>query len=551
MIRDLDGLTARTFDVLIVGGGIYGLTIAADAAQRGLAVALIERHDFGSGSSFNHLRTIHGGLRYLQSLDFSRARESILERRTLARIAPHAVRPMPFVLPLTSRIVRGPLMMRAGLLLDAIVAADRNDDVPDPLRLPPGRVLSPDEARLMCPKIDAAGIVGAALWHDYVAVEADRLTLSWGIAAANHGALIANYVDATALLRDGPRITGARLVDRLTGRSLEVAARVIVNAAGPSVDALLTPLGLQTQTPLLRAMNLVTRLEGGDIALGGQAITGRALFMVPWHGRALFGTWESAGPCGADDLIPSDREVGAFLADVQTAFPRHNLAIADVTLVHRGIVPATRKAGGRVALEGHQQIVDHATTTEGQRIDGLISIAGTKYTTARAAAERVTDRLVAKLGRRPMPCQTASTPLPGASNAARGALGVVSSAAGARIATLPADVRSHLKAAYGPAQELVVAASNGDPMLCARIADAAPVLGAELVWAVRHEMAVTLSDAVLRRTPLGALGHPGSNAIACAAAVVGRERGWDAEQQAAERQRLEDFYSTQTHHAGG
>src|SRR3954463_2036096 len=126
MIRDLDRLTAQMFDLLVVGGGIYGLTIAYDAAQRGLSVALIEKDDFGSGASFNHLRTIHGGVRYLQSLDFARARESVRERRTMARIAPHAIRPTPFALPIYRSVTRGKLALRAGFLLDRLVSADRN-----------------------------------------------------------------------------------------------------------------------------------------------------------------------------------------------------------------------------------------------------------------------------------------------------------------------------------------------------------------------------------------------------------------------------------------
>src|SRR5712671_3721881 len=121
MKRDIHQLTTRTFDVLVVGGGIYGLTIACDSAQRGLSVALIERNDFGSGASFNHLRTIHGGLRYLQTLDLARARESVKERRTLARIAPAAVRPVPFVLPLSRSLTRGALAMRLGFALDRLV----------------------------------------------------------------------------------------------------------------------------------------------------------------------------------------------------------------------------------------------------------------------------------------------------------------------------------------------------------------------------------------------------------------------------------------------
>src|SRR5262244_2658953 len=142
MTRDLDQLTGRTFDVLVVGGGIYGLAIAYDAAQRGLSVALIERHDFGSGSTFNHLRTIHGGLRYLQSLDVARARESVRERRILAKIAPHAVRPLPFALPVYRSIVRGKWAMRAGFLLDRVIAAGRNRGVDPSHRLRGGRVVS-------------------------------------------------------------------------------------------------------------------------------------------------------------------------------------------------------------------------------------------------------------------------------------------------------------------------------------------------------------------------------------------------------------------------
>src|SRR6476646_2272579 len=122
MLRDVAALSATRFDVLVVGGGIYGLTIAYDAAQRGLSVALIERDDFGSGSSFNHLRTIHGGLRYLQSADLARARESVRERRTIARIAPHTVKPLPFALPLYRSLTRGKIAMRAGFLLDRMVS---------------------------------------------------------------------------------------------------------------------------------------------------------------------------------------------------------------------------------------------------------------------------------------------------------------------------------------------------------------------------------------------------------------------------------------------
>src|SRR3954470_5803698 len=179
MTRDLDRLTSTTFDLLVVGGGIYGLTLAYDAAQRGLTVALVERDDFGGGASFNHLRTIHGGLRYLQSLDLARARESVRERRTVARIAPHAVEPLPFALPVYRSITRGKIAMRAGLLLDALVAAGRNRGVPASHRIPRGRVLGRASAVQQFPGLRRQGLTGAAVYYDYVTTESDRYTFSF------------------------------------------------------------------------------------------------------------------------------------------------------------------------------------------------------------------------------------------------------------------------------------------------------------------------------------------------------------------------------------
>src|SRR2546425_8339814 len=206
MVRDIDRLTTRTFDLLVVGGGIYGLTVAYDAAQRGGAVAVIERDDFGSGASFNHLRTIHGGLRYLQTLDIKRARESVRERRTLARIAPHAVQPLVFALPLTRSITKGKLAMRAGFLLDRLVALGRNRGVPPSHRLPGGRVVSRGTAIQRFPGLRRQGLTGAAVFYDYVTLEPDRLTFAFAIAAVEHGASIANHVDALEPIVESRRV---------------------------------------------------------------------------------------------------------------------------------------------------------------------------------------------------------------------------------------------------------------------------------------------------------------------------------------------------------
>jgi glycerol-3-phosphate dehydrogenase len=458
--------------VLIVGGGIYGLTIACDAAQRGLAVALIERSDFGSGTSFNHLRTIHGGLRYLQTLDLPRARESIRERRALARIAPWAVRPLPFVLPLQRSLTRGTMAMRIGFMLDAIVAADRNEQVPTSHRLPRGQVIDPAAAVKRFPELAGMNMTGAAVWYDYVATDADRLTLSWGLAAAESGAVLTNYVEAKALLVERDRVTGVSCTDCVSGERFDVRARTCVNATGANINALLKPSGPQVSLPLLQALNFVTRRPAPQAAIGGRGPSERNLFLVPWLGRALFGTWESSSTVSPEDRTVDDRSISQFLAELNQAFPSQRLSEDDVTLVHRGVVPARVRADGTATLERHERVFEHRA----DGLAGLISVAGTKYTTARSVAERVVDRLFALLGSPRRPSVSATRPLP-----------------------------------YVDLQ--------GDDLLA---------------HAAEHEAVVTLADAVMRRTTIGALGSPEPPALRHAADVVGTRLGWAASRRAEE-----------------
>jgi glycerol-3-phosphate dehydrogenase len=532
MIRDVDRLSADVFDLLVVGGGVYGLTIAYDAAQRGLSVALVERDDFGSGASFNHLRTIHGGLRYLQTLDVGRARESMRERRTLARIAPHAVRPLPFALPLYRSLTRGKAALRAGFLLDRLVAFDRDRGVPDGLRLPAGRVVGRGTAIQRFPGLRRQGLTGAAVWYDYLTTEPDRLTFTWALAAAAHGAALANHVEAVAPLMEGRRVAGVRAVDTITGGGLDIRARLTVNAAGAGIDRLLAPLGVSAGIPLMKAMNLVTRRDAGEEALGGRSKAGRNLFLVPWRERALFGTWESDQPRSPNDGAVVDAEVAAFIGELNEAFPSLDLKIADVTLVHRGLVPAAVGAGGRVSLQGHEQIRDD--------VEGLVSVAGAKYTTARAVAERVTDLVLKKLQRPAVPCRTATTPLPGGT--VRDLSLAIAEARRQYDQGLPSDTIPHLLAAYGSSYRDVLEAAANQPAWLTRVGAESPVIGAQLVWAVRHECAITLADAVIRRTPLGALGYPGDAAVDRAAEIVGGELGWSADRRREEIAGVREFY---------
>lgn len=478
--RDLSALSSERFDLLVVGGGIYGLTVACDAAQRGLRVALIEQNDFGSGTSFNHLRTIHGGLRYLQTLDLRRARESVRERRTIARIAPWAVQPLPFVLPLSRSLSKGPLAMRAGLTLDALVARDRNEGVPVSHRLPRGRVIGAEEARRFHPLLAETKMTGAAVWSDYVTTEADRLTLAWALEAAAQGAVLANYVEATRLITREGTVDGATALDRPTGSTFAIEAGVVVNATGAAVNRLLEPSGAQVALPLLQAMNLVTRLDAPPAAIGGRSASGRNLFLVPWRGRALFGTWESPATVGPGALAISDAHIDGFITELNQAFPSIRLRRDDVTLVHRGVVPAQVDNSGRPSLDGRELVFEH----HDKGLARTISVAGTKYTTARAVAERIVNRVFEMRGRNPPPCVSAERALP------------------------------HVDL-------------EGDALLR---------------HAAAHEMVVTLADAVVRRTPLGALGRPDDADLQRAAIIVGDTLAWDPERRHDETERLLQLY---------
>jgi glycerol-3-phosphate dehydrogenase len=532
--RDPDQLTQRSFDILVVGGGVYGLAVAYDAAQRGAAVALIERDDFGCASSFNHLRTIHGGLRHLQHLHLGRARESVRERRTLAWIAPHAVAPLGFALPLYRSLTRGKLAMRAGFLVDRVVAAGRNRGVAPSLRLPGGRVYSRHHAVEQFPGLRRRGLTGAAVWYDFVAAEADRLTFSWALGAASHGALLVNHVEAVGIGTEGGRVAGVSAVDRLTERPVQIAARTVINATGGAVDRLLSSIGSSARIPMLMAMNLVTTRDAGDVALGGRSASGRNLFLVPWRRRALFGTWESRSAC-PPDAAPTERDVAAFIGELNEAFPALDLKRSDVALVHRGIVPAIAAAGG-VSLEGRSQVRDHAS----DHAAGLFTVAGAKYTTARAVAEDVVDRVTRTLPGQWRRCRTAAVPLPGGH--VRDVALTIADARREYDDLVPSDTIPHLVAAYGSSYREVMELARTRRDWCTRLADNSPVIGAELVWAARHEMAETLCDAVLRRTPLGALGHPGDQAAARAAELMAAEHGWTDDRKRREVESLQRFY---------
>ena len=410
MTRDLARFCDRTFDVLVVGGGIHGLAVAYDAAQRGYSTALVERGDFGSATSFNHAKTVHGGLRSLQSGDVAKARFAIGERRAMARIAPHLVEPLSFMMATTRKLTRSTWALRAGFLLDATIGVDRNDGVLPRLRLPAGRVVPRAEYDRVFGANARDGATGGAVWNDYHMPESDRLTLGFARAAVDHGAVLANYVQALESLRSGGRISGMLVRDQLSGREFPVTARVTVNAAGAHTRPFMQAFGATAAYPLLKAMNVVTTRPAGPMGIGAPTSGGRLLLIMPWHGRMLIGTSHSDVAAQPDDSSVSAVELEAFVAEINSAFPALQLSAAEVALVHRGVVPAEADRHGVLGLMGHHRVHDHAS----DGVEGAISVVGVKYTTGRGVGEQVVNLVGRKLDGRARPCRTGTTRLPGA-----------------------------------------------------------------------------------------------------------------------------------------
>src|SRR6478609_8629477 len=303
--RDLTRFAAGPYDVLVIGGGIAGLTIAYEASSRGLRTALVEAGDFGGATSFNLQKTAHGGLRSLQSGRLDRALESVRERRALARIAPWLLRPLPFLVG-TYRS-----WLRSRLALPRLVSKAAT------LRLFPG--VRPD------------GLTGGAQWYDYQMVEAERLTFAFAEAADRRGADLANYVEAVAALRDGSRVVGMEVRDILSGQSFSITARATVNATGSHAPALMALFGDPQPVPMLKAMNLVTTVAASDMALAAPSAAGRMLTLVPWRGCALIGTSQTPLSGSAVPRHVTSAEVAAFVEEANTAFPALALTPARVS----------------------------------------------------------------------------------------------------------------------------------------------------------------------------------------------------------------------------
>lgn len=494
------------FDVVVIGGGIIGCGVARDAAMRGLRVALFERRDFGSGTTAASTRIVHGGLRYLEMLDFRLVRLDLKERETLLRIAPHLVEPLEFLIPFMSGMPVSPLKLRLGLTLYDALSPDAS--------LPRHRVLSPSVARNADRSLDRDDLRGAASYYDARVDLPERLALENALAAEMRGAAIYNYCEVVPPVRVDGEYRRVHVRDTLDGEQADVLSRVIVNATGAwwEQNARAETGKEAGRIRTTKGIHIVCPAQTGRALVLFSAVDRRLMFAIPRNGQTWIGTTDTDYAGDPADAQATRTDVEYLLASVRPIFP--TLEVDDVRYTTAG-VRALVKTGGRPSAVSRMHHIATDLPTP-----GVISILGGKITGYRAIAEEAVDAVCRRL-KNSTSCETSRTPLPGAVRK-----------------TSPEDGPEFLRAMYGARTPEVLEVARSADHLAQPLADLYPDIAAQVLFAIRSEHCRRVSDFLRRRTRLGASPDQGWNAASRVAELMGAELGWTRARIAAE---IEDY----------
>ncbi|MDT7580335.1 MAG: glycerol-3-phosphate dehydrogenase [Pseudonocardiales bacterium] len=513
------------FDLIVVGGGCNGAGSAWDAATRGLRVLLLEKEDFGWGTSAWNSRLIHGGLKYLEKYDVKLVRESLKEREWLLRAAPHLVKPLRFVLPFYERNAHHRYMLRTGMLAYDVLSFDKS--------VPTHRVFSPAETAELVPGIDRDGLQGSAAYYDGQVEYAERLSVEVALAAREAGAVVLNHARVDRLLTEGDRVVGVEITDLVSGGTHRASAPVTVNAAGPWLDEVMGRLDGPTperMTGGTKGTHLVVAPFPGAPrdAMYYEAITdARPLLVIPWLGNYLLGSTDERFAGDPDTVSTDDDEIAYVLQETNKIFPGIDLGPEHVLWAYEGVRPLPFSPAGPTSdISRRHDVRDHAP-----QIEGLLSVVGGKLTTFRQLGEDVSAAVLRKLGVKRRPSVTRRLQFPGARTADLGRF----AAAFRADSGLPAPTVDRLLKVYGTRAAGVAAIAAVDPALAEVIDQETGAVAAEVVFAVRDEMAATLADVVARRSMLGLSADLGVGALDAVASVAEKYAGWSAERASEDR----------------
>lgn len=524
-MRNFQTISSEPFDLIVIGGGINGAATARDAALRGLKTILLEKGDFAGGTTSWSSRLIHGGLRYLEYFEFSLVRESLHEREVLLRNAPHLAKPIQMTIPIYRSGSRGYRIVQVGMVLYDVLSYDKS--------LPNHRMLSRKSTRQLFRAIDADELAGSAQYYDGQAEHAERLCLENILDAQQAGATVCNYTKVEDIHLANRRITGLTCRDMLSDETFEVATHdktVVVNTSGPWVDEV---CGL-SESPVSKGRKIggtkgshiiVDSFPGApDSALYVEAKSdGRPFFIIPWLGQYLIGTTDERYEGRLDNIKADAEEVDYLIAETNAVLPAARLTRDDVRFTYAGVRPLPYAEGKKAGSITRAHIL-HDHSKEGA--ENLISLIGGKLTTHRQVGEEFVNAAFRKRGETVPACPTHTRLLPGAILLDNPKVKQWHERYGDRISP---PVLDHLLGIYGARTIDLLALVDDAPDLAQPIVEGLHDIQAQIVFAVRSEMAHTFVDILRRRTTVCMHKNYGFDALPVVAQVLRQHCGWSEE----------------------
>lgn len=527
-------LSSGRYDVLIVGGGITGIAIAREAAERGLSVCLVEKNDFGGATSASTSKLIHGGLRYLENFEIGLVRESLAERRILGLAASHLVKPLPFMIPVLPWSKPGKLILRTGLYMYDALSYDRNRDVPEGHQIPGSVSLSEREVQAVDPMI-ASIAKGALLYYDYQSLHPERLTLAFLKSALQKGAVFYNHTEAMGFIVEeagGRRnLQGAEVRDTITGKTATIRAGITINASGPWMDLVLGLADRKSETKLSRSTGihfLTKPLFKHNNAVLFRTRSGRHFFVVPWEGFSLIGPTDRPYTKHPDELRPGQDDFDQLFEDINDTLPGAPLTRDMIVDIPIGIRPLIFSGKSTYKASRRYEILDH----ESKGLHGLISVAGGKWTTSRQLGEDVMTLALSKLPDpgNVMNVNTGELPLfgsPGFGNPDD--IYIDFSLKNFSTEGISPEVHRHLISMYGTEHTRILEYVHKKKALAKPVSDRFPTkdIMAQVLFSVEHEGARTVSDIIRRRIALGTYGLPTEKELLAVAQLAAPLLKWN------------------------
>jgi glycerol-3-phosphate dehydrogenase len=523
MDRFIEHYRGELYDLIVIGGGITGAAVAYEAASQGFSVALVEKGDFGAATSAATSKLIHGGMRYLANYEFGLVRESLRERKTLENIAPNFVYPVPFLVPLYSRGPRVKWLIKTGMILYDLLSYDKAFTWDGSKKIPLHRSLSPQQVLDQEPVVDPDGLTGAILYYDCTNLVPERLTLAFIKSAVKHGAVVSNYAQVENFIRQAGKVRGVVVRDLLRQKIHSLGAKLVINCGGPWADLLLAIAGGNREDKQIRrseGIHLVTPLLTQHYSVGGLTPSGRACNLIRWRGHTLIGTTDHEYIGDPDQYRVTREKIEEYITEVNGAFGGKDLVkYSDVLFAYGGLRPlvddqteSTYKTSRKYEIYDNQK----------DGLPGMITVEGGKYTTSRNLAENVLKTVHEKLGTGRRKSITTRSFLSGCEIIDMDAF---VSQAKSTYREYPETTVDYLARLYGTELEAVMQLARSNRRL-AEPYNPDGEMGAQVLHAVRQEMARSLTDILLRRTGIATLGSPGIPILEEVATLAAVELNW-------------------------